>query len=41
MRYGWGIWLVGQEHSISEGMNVAEFDANGKMLQIVSFIGRL
>lgn len=41
VRYGWGIWLVGQENPISEGMDVVEFDADGKIVQIVSFMGKL
>jgi hypothetical protein len=41
VRYGWGIWLVGQENPVSEGMDVVEFDDSGKVLQIVSFMGKL
>jgi hypothetical protein len=41
VRYGWGIWLVGQENPVSEGMDVVEFDESGRMVQIISFMGKL
>jgi hypothetical protein len=41
VRYGWGIWLVGQDNPVSEGMDVVEFDYTGRIKQIISFMGTL
>jgi hypothetical protein len=41
VRYGWGIWLVGQENPVSEGMDAVEFDESGRIVQVVSFMGKL
>jgi hypothetical protein len=40
VRYGWGIWLVGQDNPVSEGMDVVAFDDAGRIVQVVSFMGK-
>ncbi len=41
VRYGWGMWLKDQNRMASEGMDVVEFDKQGKIRQVISFMGKL